>query len=540
MAAINGSTVADRIQVTAGTLLLNGNVNPSTAAETSITLNSGGTLGGTGVWKATLTQTGGILSPGGAAPLAIDTLTLSNDLIVTGGSLLVNMNPVTQTNDVLNVTRSANINGATILISPTTKDAPLQNASTRVLDMSGTRTGQYAAAGFFFETGSTDGGNLVATSGTGAFVSSTVSLNVENGTDVRDQNVSVVHHYHTVPGLSSFGTQFGASLNNRVAETLNNSNPVLADFLGFLDYSDGATVAATLNSYEAAYLQSSMASMVVSAREIHRIVEQQNAGDRLFPSDAHAWVNFNYNDLSNTGSSSRYTLGGGGVIDGIHIGALISQGYADVSNSSDISTLSYGVYLGTGAATEWQVNAYFGGSNGKTNINRNISVFSQADPEGQGMQGVLSGAYMMEQGSCLWGPTFGIEYSSATMDRNSITPSANLPAMSFDADKLESFRLLLGGRADFNFDSNIRPYVSAQWAHEFIGDSDGYRATFQGGSFNVNTPYSLATDAIIVRAGIVVGLGKSWFGDLGYMGEYSINGDGEDFSGVNLGLRASF
>ena len=146
---------------------------------------------------------------------------------------------------------------------------------------------------------------------------------------------------------------------------------------------------------------------------------------------------------------------------------------------------------------------------------------------------------MMEAGACTWGPTFGLEYTNASLD-GSTYPGSVLPGMSYSSDTLESLRSLLGLRAEFNFGSKVRPYVSAQWAHEFDGTSNGYTATFQGASFNVNSPINLASDSIIVRAGLVVGFTDTCFGDIGYIGEYSTSGDSADYNGLNVGLRASF
>ena len=540
VATINGVTTADSITVSAGSLYLNGNVNPSTLAEATVTLNLG-ELGGTGIWDAALAQSGGLLSAG-ATPLSIGNLTLGADALgtklnVTGGYLLVHMNPSALTSDLITASSSASISGgAGILVSPTSLDAPLQSTSTRVLDVTGTRTGNYAAATFFLEAGRSDVGPLQATTGSGAFTSATVSLLVgDSALDADDTDVSVVHHYDTVAGLSNFGEQFGGSLNGRVADSL--TDPVLADFLGYLDYSSAATVADVMNSYEPTVLQTSQAYSVVSAREIHRIVEQQNAGDRMFPTSTHVWGNFNYNDYSDIGNSTRYTLGVGTAIDTFHFGALVSYADSDITDNASVESLSYGAYFAMGETTGWQWNGYIGGSQADTSSNPIPGV--SFDPDGDGFQALLSGAYMMELGACTWGPTFGVEYTSAKLD-GSIKPGANLPSMGFDADTLESLRSLLGVRAEFNFDSKIRPYLSAQWAHEFDGESNGYTATFQGGSFNVYSPLALSEDAIILRAGVVVGFGESWFGDVGYLGELSTNSDGVDYNGLNVGLRASF
>ncbi|MEI6653500.1 MAG: autotransporter outer membrane beta-barrel domain-containing protein, partial [Verrucomicrobiota bacterium] len=479
VASITGTTIsADTITLAAGnlgSLYLYGAVTPSTLGISSITVNSG-VLGGSGTWTSNLT--------------------------FNGGSLLVHVNPSTQVSDLISVSGNASVAAASVVMAPSSKDAPLQNTAgvtnIRVLDVVGSRIGAQfiSPATFYFEPTYTDAGPLVALTGGGAVTSSTVSMAVVSGDatltqDADDSYVQVVHHYETVAGLTSFGQQFGTFLNGRVAASL--TNPVLADFLGYLDYSSAATVASVMNSYEPTVLQASMASAVVGAREIHRIVEQQNAGDRLYPTNAHVWGNFNYDNFTSKGNSSRETLGAGFAIDTLHMGALVSYADSDIGSGATDNVWSYGAYFALGQATGWQWNAYVGGFNGNASSTRSLLPSAEVapsvhfDPKGDGFQALLSGGYMMEQGSCNWGPTFGMEYISSNMN-GGIKPGTNLPAMDFTTDNLESVRSLLGLRADFTLSSNFRPYVSAQWAHEFQGKSNGYTATFQGTSFKVHAP----------------------------------------------------
>lgn len=550
-ATITGAITADTINVGGGFLNLNGGVSPSSATIAAINLNSGvlngnGPVGG---WNAAIIQAGGSLSGGGGVndigTLTIGTGGATTKLTVNGGNLLVHMNPIAQTNDLVKVTGNASIAAglAGILISPSSLDAPLQNTTSTVLNVSGIRTGQYAAASLRLSSSATDAGSLVAGTAAGLFTSSTVSILIGNGATVNDTAVTVTHHYDTVAGLDNFGQQFGASLNGRVAESL--GNPILADFLGYLDYSSASTVANVMNGYHPVDLQASLAYSVLSAREIHRIVEQQNAGERMVPGGPHVWGNVNYGDYANGGNAGRFTFGAGGTIEALRFGGLVSYAEGDLSGDSTVDSLSYGAYFAMGGSTGWQWNGYLGASHGDTTANRvvaispTISNTSNFEPDGDGFQGLLSGAYMITRGSWNWGPTFGVEYSSAELD-GTLNPGGNLATMSFSADKLESLRSLLGLRAETTWGEKVHPYFSAQWAHEFDGESNGYTATFQGQSFAVNSPYALAADTVILRAGMVIQLGESSFGDLGYLGEYSISDDGNDYSGLNLGVRAAF
>lgn len=545
VATITGTTEADNITVTAGSLYLNGNITAETvpASDANIVIN-GGELGGIGLWDANVTQNGGNLTAG-TGPSAIGNLTINNDLdVFNGANLLVHINAASGARDLITVNGNASISSGNILLSPNTQDAPLQSTSTQVLDVVGTRSGQYSAATFFFESGHTDAGSLQATAGNGLFTSSTVSLYVVNNPiDADDVNVTVVHHYDTVAGLNDFAQQFGVSLNNRVAESL--VNPDLADFLGFLDYSSQSAVECVMNAYTPESFQASQSLAIFSARELYRIVEQQNASDRLFPSANHAWTNFNYNDLTSDGTSMRYTLGAGTSLGGAHLGVLVSMDTVDITSDSDMETLSYGLYFASGEQTGWQWNAYVGASHSETSTIIDSIICDEVpapyhfDPKGDGMQFLISGGYMMEQGCATWGPTFGFEYTTSEID-GTISPGPNLPDMEFNASRMESACSLLGLRADFNFGSAIRPYASAQWAHEFEGDSSGYNVNFLGSTFGVNAPMQLGEDAIILRAGVIAQITDTFTGDLGYLGEMSLDDNGTDSNGVNVGLHASF
>lgn len=543
-ATINGNTTADVITVnTTGSLYINGNVTPSTVAASAITLTNG-ELGGTGTWTAGITQTGGALSAGTGVS-TVGTLTTTGNLDVTGGRLIVNANPAANTMDRINVGGNVNVAGATMDVVPNSQDAPLQSGTRLVVATSGTVTGNYTSATFFFENSASDAG-LQATHGTGYFTSSTVSL---APVVIAGQGIAldVVHHYDTVANLSPFGVAFGENLNTQVSSAL--FDPTLADFLGFLDYSDADTVACVMNAYEAEYLVPIQAIALQSSREVHRIVEQHNAVGRITGEQSQFWGNFNGN-FGGDADGYRYTLGVGRSFGALNVGVLVSQYDTDDLGlgtvDADLQALTYGLYFASGGSTGWQFNGFVGMSDNESDTSRatdplctQLDRVISASPEASGLQALLSGGYMMEKGSCTWGPTFGLEYANMDMDRTSISPGPGLPAMSYNTDEMESLRSLIGVRAEFHLDKT-HPYVSAQWAHEFEGDISGYTATFQGSSFDIAQPLELASDSLILRAGLIHQFSDVWSGDIGYLGEIAIDGDVDDVHGLNLGLHASF
>lgn len=556
LSTINGTTEADTINVSSSSLYLNGNVSPDTAAMTTINL-SDGELGGIGTWTADINQSGGLLTPGTTPGIADPAtaisqgLTIDGNLNQTGGALLVHFDPVTPNSDRITITGDASISGSSIYISPTTQDAPLQDGSTDVLWVNGNRTGQYSNAIFYFENGHSDADGLAATAGNGLFNSSTVSLVPLTGTFSDDVALGVFHHYQTVAGLGTFGQDFGTHLNTRVADSLDTlTYPGLAEFLGFLDYSDAATVACVMNAYEPVALQASQIAMARANYTVHRIVEGQNQLERLYPTeDIHLWGNFNYDSVDGN-ATTRGTVGIGTVFNNLNIGILASiynQSDLDFStHDADLDSVGYGLYLGTGDTLGWQWNAYIGGFNGSTSSKRYLDSCPEVNLDGSyssdldGIQALLSGAYMMERGCTTWGPTFGLEYTKVSADDITIKPGTDLPSMAFSPDDLTSTRLLLGVRAEFELDSSVKPYLSAQWAHEFDGESGGYTATFYGKSFSSAPDAALSEDSLILRAGIYAPLGENVSLDLGYLGELSLGDHGADSHGLNLGLRAQF
>jgi uncharacterized protein with beta-barrel porin domain len=91
--------------VDGGTLALNGSM-----ANATVTVNNGGTLGGTGVVGAITVNAGGILVPGNGTPGT--SMTLSSLALTSGAQYLVDINPTTSSS--ANVTGAATLGGATV------------------------------------------------------------------------------------------------------------------------------------------------------------------------------------------------------------------------------------------------------------------------------------------------------------------------------------------------------------------------------------------------------------------------------------------
>ncbi|WNV08592.1 autotransporter domain-containing protein [Tardiphaga sp. 709] len=123
------STFAGPVNVSGGTLSVNGDIT----SAASLTVNAGGTLGGTGVVGTTAIN-GGTLAPGNS----IGTLTVSGSLTMTAASTyLVQVSGTTS--DRTNVTGLATISGK-VIVDPL---RPLGVTTTYTILNAGTRTGTF-------------------------------------------------------------------------------------------------------------------------------------------------------------------------------------------------------------------------------------------------------------------------------------------------------------------------------------------------------------------------------------------------------------
>ena len=128
------STYAGPVNVNSGTLSVNGNIT----SASSLTVNAGGTLGGTGTVGNT-TINGGTLAPGNS----IGTLTVSGSLTLTAASTyLVQISGTSSDKTV--VTSTANLAGK-VTIDPLTRVAA---TTTYTILSAGGHTGTFAAADF--------------------------------------------------------------------------------------------------------------------------------------------------------------------------------------------------------------------------------------------------------------------------------------------------------------------------------------------------------------------------------------------------------
>jgi uncharacterized protein with beta-barrel porin domain len=138
------STFAGPINVNGGTLSVNGNVT----SASGLTVNSGGTLGGTGTVGNTTIASGGTLAPGNS----IGTLNVNGNLTLNSGSNY-NVEVSPSSADRVNVTGTATLGGATVNASfaagsYVAKQYTILNATTSVTGAFGSQVNINLPSGF--------------------------------------------------------------------------------------------------------------------------------------------------------------------------------------------------------------------------------------------------------------------------------------------------------------------------------------------------------------------------------------------------------
>ncbi len=160
------NTNQGKTTVSAGTLLINGN---SAGATNTVTVNTGGTLGGTGTIGGTVTNLlNSYLAPGGLDSRG--TLTLTNGLGLNGAILsftLTNADAAGVTYDTLAVTNGAFVANGTNVVQIFAGTGTLTNGTYTLITNVNTRTG---IGTFVFANGSTNLGNLWLTNGPNSVV----------------------------------------------------------------------------------------------------------------------------------------------------------------------------------------------------------------------------------------------------------------------------------------------------------------------------------------------------------------------------------
>ena len=530
----------------------------------------------------TIIREGGTLSAG-LRPLGDDSaqaigpgyLTHIGSLNFQPGSVLrVDANPLASTHDRIRQNGVLTIDpGSQLQMAPVDVDAPFHNAGYRAIDVIlGNVAGNFTSARFFLVdavVNANEVSSVYDVTNTGLFTSSTVSLSSEVlGGDVY---LLLTHDYSAVPGLTPVGVAFGAYLN-----TLQDSapgNPLLADFLGFLDYSNGEYVAALMNAYDPSVHAALQNAALHDGRALIQAVWNHRLGAyRATPLAVHV------GDKSGIASSdevvSDWAIWSAAVFDNLeyqHDGGAMNLGNLDGDRRSLVaglernlapdltvgmavmaaeSNLDGGVdaetkaqmmalYANYGGSHGWQASALMGYGNYQIDSRR--SVFpseSSARYDASGIMAALEVGYRTQSGAFNWGPTLGFEYLSADVDG---FQESGPMSLSIRNRQVDSTRFLLGLDAKRSFE-RVRWFGGVRLAYDITAeDQDDIVAGFAGlpGSFRVPAA-SRSEFSIILNTGVSMKIRDALALSLSYNGEVPLEGGGLTSHGVSMEAKYYF
>ena len=188
----------------------------------------------------------------------------------------VDFDPTDSTHDAITQNGDLMIDPSSSLqVRPTSVDNPLQDGEYLIITHivtgpSGTCT-PFQQHSIYLDPSVVDADDTTYdVTNTGGFTSSAVTLN----TISRDHELylTVDHDYTKLAGLSAGGMAMGEYLNGLVDDPTGNDG--LADFLGYLDYSDDSSGAAALNSYNPSLHVSAGDTLLHMGHSLGRLVRK--------------------------------------------------------------------------------------------------------------------------------------------------------------------------------------------------------------------------------------------------------------------------
>ncbi|BCU76966.1 autotransporter domain-containing protein [Luteolibacter sp. LG18] len=594
VAFLNGGANVNTVNITGGGLYINGPVDGNTTSQA--TINAGGSaLGGTGTWDANIALTAGGFSAG-SVPITLDAvptnaigqLNLTGNVTHSPGSFIRwDVAPQTAVNNGVNSdlivqtgANTYNVNGANIRIAATNINQAIGNGTYTVVDSASgiVNFGTMGALGVQFNGNIVDSGPFFA-SESGANATTTVLTNFFTTAALADGGTNIVltvqHNFAGLPGITPNQASLGAALDASV----NTPNPLVQDFIAALDYSNLATVQASLAAIDPSTYLALTASVVNSDYTLHRQIGDRLAGLRdsdegggLYRTQVSAkggmapsapasvsssgpfnvWggLSYDWQDYSGPTSLSDYDGNVSAFTVGIDyrvspnfvIGALLNGSKSDLDytgGSSDIDSLRGAIYATLGGSTGWYSDALVGYGNHSIDASRSLGGVlvgaSGANFDANSVQALWTVGYTFDAGSFKHGPFAGVEYQN--IDADGFTAGGPFP-IGISSYSVDSLRGLIGYRIK-GACGRFSPYASAAYAHEFEDGGNTALATLPNGApFSVVGPE--LNSAILLTAGTGISLTPALILDIGYRGEISTESEGLDSHGGSIGLNYNF
>lgn len=421
----------------------------------------------------------------------------------------------------------------------------------------------------YFTTVGTEDPVEIMTKASKNFAPAVVPLNPNNSNLV----INIQHGYANLPGLNSNQAALGAAIDSLV----NSPNPLIQDFIAALDYSDLATVQATLATLDPGATLGVANSVVNSNYRLHRLTQEHLAQIRgngreytdTAPSSkdakgvitqgqstvhstgrGNAWGSFSYDHQDNNGAAGNADYDGnvGAFTAGVDyliapqlvVGIVLdgSKSSFDADGfSSDVDSFRGAVYGTWGGSMGFYSDALVGfGSHSLDSTLGSSGILrgrTSNDTDATSFQAMWTAGYNMGDAKVKHGPFAGLEYQKVDVD--GYTQGGPL-AIKVDDFDVESFRALIGYRVNFDL-GKFRPYASVAYAHEFEDGANHATATLGGAKFRVSGAEQ--SSAFIITAGTDYSLTDTLLLNVGYRGEIATD-DGISSNGGSIGLNYSF
>ncbi len=387
--------------------------------------------------------------------------------------------------------------------------------------------------------------------------------------------LNIQHDYQGLPGL----TPNQSSLGRAIDASVTNSNPLVQDFIAAMDYSDLSAVQATLASLTPEASMNQAAVLINSGYRLHRMTQEHLAAVRAgqtvpmtappVPTEkgakeaipapvasasrrGNAWGAYSYDwqdynaDQSRDdydGDASSFTAGfDWRVAPSLVLGVVLDGSfgsYDGTGNSSDIDSFRGALYGTWGESTGIYSDFLVGFGTHSLDMTRDFGgILSGFDSNGStdatSFQALWTLGYTMSHDVIKHGPFIGLEYQYVSVD--GYDQDGPVPVSMDDYD-VDSFRGLIGYRMNASY-QKFRPYAMVAYAHEF--EDGGTSATAHFGSAGFQVTGAEFSSAILLSLGTGYALTENLTIDLGYRGEFSVDGEGIDSNGGSIGLNYSF
>ncbi|MEP2775321.1 MAG: autotransporter domain-containing protein [Luteolibacter sp.] len=577
---------ADIININSGGLYINADIAGANGPQS--TINAGGAaLGGTGIWNADIFITAGGISAG-AIPINLDstpsnsvgTVEIIGNVIHSPGSFIrfdVNPGAIIDgvNSDLIRHTSmwtTYDINGAGIRIAATDNNRVIRNGVYTVVDSDAPITGMLAGVTVQFNqnVNNADTGFVGTEINNGTNNANTVLANFFTTASKTDSSTNLIltvnHDFSSLvtdPNAIAFGNALDASINSM--------NSIDQDFIAALDYSDLATVQATLNSASPTESFSTTAAIASGNQHINRVVQDHLAltrasGDTVRSyvgtysepapepmvrnsGNGNVWGNVSYSwkevdsDLANDfdGEEASFTAGVDyRVAPNLLLGVLLNGSTADydfTGGSSDVDSFRAVIYGTYGESTGIYSDFLVGYGSHDTDLSRSAGLLGtlNSSPDADSLQAMVTVGYAMQAGSVKHGPFGGVEYQNIDVDGYTQSGPFPLVVSGYDA---ESIRLIAGYRAEADY-GRFSPYASVAYAHELHDDNLTTTAALPGGA-GFGVVGSGLESAILISLGTNYAINDALSLNGGYYGEVAVGGDGTDSHGASFGVNYSF